>query len=85
VGLVGLGLVVQLFAWLMINSGIASIPIALGTLALGFQQVGTPFLAAWLLDEPLRPLGLLGGAFIVTGIYFVATGVSARPMSERTR
>jgi drug/metabolite transporter (DMT)-like permease len=83
VSLLGLGVVVQLFAWLMINSGIASIPIALGALALGFHQVGTPFLAAWLLDEPLRPLGLVGGAFIVSGIYFVATGVRVRHVTRR--
>jgi drug/metabolite transporter (DMT)-like permease len=46
----------------------------LGQLALGFQQVATPFLAAWLLAEPLRPLGMLGGGIIVFGIYLVAKG-----------
>jgi drug/metabolite transporter (DMT)-like permease len=73
-GLVGLALVVQLLAWLLINEGLGHIKIALGALALGLQQVATPFLAAWLLGEPLRPLGLFGGALIVTGIYLVATG-----------
>jgi drug/metabolite transporter (DMT)-like permease len=46
------------------------------------QQVATPLLAAWLLAEPLRPLGLLGGAFIVTGIVMVAAG-SRRPPAAR--
>ena len=74
ISLVALALVVQLLAWLMINSGLGHINIALGTLALGFQQVVTPFLAAWFLGEPLRPLGLFGGLVIVVGIYLVATG-----------
>jgi drug/metabolite transporter (DMT)-like permease len=58
----------------MINNGLGHINIALGTLALGFQQVVTPFLAALFLGEALRPLGLLGGLVIVAGIYLVATG-----------
>jgi drug/metabolite transporter (DMT)-like permease len=73
--LFGLGFVVQFVAWLAINHGIVAIPIALGALALGFQQITTPFLAAWLLDEPLRPLGMFGGLLIVVGVYFVAIGV----------
>jgi len=31
------------------------------------------FLSAWLLAEPLRPLGLLGGGLILAGILMVAT------------
>lgn len=77
-GLVGLGLVVQLLAWLLINNGLGHIDVALGALALGAQQVATPFLAAWLLSEPLMPLGLLGGGIIILGIYLVATGERAR-------
>lgn len=78
VGLIGLGFVVQFVAWWLINSGLGHVNIALGALGLGFQQVATPFLAAWLLREPLRPLGMLGGAIIVVGIYLVATGERAR-------
>jgi len=73
-GLIGLGLVIQLFAWLLINRGLGRINIALGTLGLSFQQVATPFFAAWLLSEPLRLMGMLGGTLIVAGIYLVATG-----------
>jgi drug/metabolite transporter (DMT)-like permease len=84
VGMVALALVVQLLAWLMINKGLGHINIALGTLALGFQQVVTPFLAALFLGEPLRPLGLFGGLVIVVGIYLVATGErSAQALSPQ--
>jgi drug/metabolite transporter (DMT)-like permease len=74
IGLVALGLVIQLFAWLLINRGLGRINIALGTLGLSFQQVSTPFFAAWLLHEPLRLMGMFGGTLIVAGIYLVATG-----------
>ena len=77
-GLIGLGVVVQLLAWLMINRGIAHIPIALSALALSLQQLATPLLAASILHEPLRLLGLLGGLLIVVGIYCVATGIETR-------
>lgn len=73
-GLIGLGLVVQLLAWLIINRGLGKVSVALGTLALSVQQIATPFLAAWLLREALKPLGLLGGLLIVGGIVLVATG-----------
>lgn len=79
-GLIGLGLLVQLMAWLLINHGLGHVSVALGALALGFQQVATPFLARWLLDEPLRPLGLLGGALILSGIYLVANGERKIPL-----
>ena len=77
-GLVGLGLVIQLFAWLLINRGLGRINIALGTLGLSFQQVATPFFAAWFLHEPLRVMGMCGGTLIVAGIYLVATGEQPR-------
>ncbi len=84
-GLLGLGLVAQLLAWLLINNGLGHVDVALGALALGFQQVATPFLAAWLLSEPLRPLGLLGGGIIVVGIYLVAMGERVRLASLARR
>jgi drug/metabolite transporter (DMT)-like permease len=72
--LVGLALVVQLLAWLIINRGLGQVNVALGTLGLSVQQIATPFLAAWLLKEELRPLGMIGGAVIICGIALVATG-----------
>lgn len=73
-GLFGLGIVAQLLAWLLINHGLGRVDVALGALALGLQQVATPLLAAWLLAEPLKPLGMLGGSVILVGIYLVAAG-----------
>ena len=73
-GLLGLALIVQLLAWLIINRGMGQVNVALGTLGLSVQQIATPFLAAWLLHEELRPLGLFGGLLIIAGIVLVATG-----------
>jgi DME family drug/metabolite transporter len=76
--LVGLGLVVQLLAWWLNSWGLGHVDAALGALGLQMQQVATLFLAAWLLAEPVRPLGLGGGALIVAGIVMVALGGSSR-------
>jgi drug/metabolite transporter (DMT)-like permease len=74
ISFIGLGFVVQFVAWLLINNGLGHVNIALGALGLSFQQIATPLLAVWLLGEPLLPLGMLGGAIIIAGIYLVATG-----------
>jgi drug/metabolite transporter (DMT)-like permease len=76
--LIGLGLVVQLAAWWLSSWGLGHVDATLGALGLQMQQIATIFLAAWLLDEPLRPLGLLGGALIMTGIVLVASPVARR-------
>lgn len=70
--LVGLGLVVHLLAWLLNSWGLGHVDTAFGALGLQGQQVATLFLAAWLLAEPIRPLGLVGGLLIVSGIVAVA-------------
>jgi drug/metabolite transporter, DME family len=80
--LVGLGLVVQIVGWWLNSWGLGHVDATTGAIGLQMQQVATPLLAAWLLAEPLRPLGLLGGAFIVTGIVMVAAG-SRRPPAAR--
>jgi drug/metabolite transporter (DMT)-like permease len=72
--LIGLGLVVQLLGWWLNSWGLGHVDAATGAIALQMQQVATPFLSAWLLAEPLRPLGMLGGTLIVAGIVMVATG-----------
>lgn len=71
--LVGLGLVVQLLGWWLNSWGLGHVDPATGAIALQMQQVATVFLSAWLLAEPLRPLGLLGGGLILAGILMVAT------------
>jgi len=77
--LVGLGVVVQLVGWWINSWGLGHVDAAAGALALQMQQVATLFLAAWLLAEPLRPLGLLGGGLLLGGIALVSLGTRARP------
>jgi drug/metabolite transporter (DMT)-like permease len=76
--LVGLGLVVQLLGWWLNSWGLGHVDAPTGAIALQMQQVATPILAAWLLAEPLRPLGITGGAGIIGGIVMVAAGASPR-------
>ncbi len=75
--LMGLGLVVQLVGWWLNSWGLGHVDAATGAIALQMQQVATVVLSAWLLSEPVRPLGLLGGGLILAGILLVAT--SGRP------
>ena len=70
--LVGLGLIVQIVGWWFASWGLGHTRVALGAIALQGQQVATLFLAAWLLAEPLRPLGLVGAGLIIAGIVLVA-------------
>lgn len=72
--LVGLGLVVQLAGWWLNSWGLGHVEPAVGALSLQMQQIATLFLAAWLLAEPLRPLGLLGGGLLLGGIVLVSLG-----------
>jgi len=78
--LVALALVVQLFGWWLNSWGLGHVDAAAGALALQAQQVATLFLAAWLLAEPLRVLGLTGGALLVGGIVLVAFGSASSPV-----
>jgi DME family drug/metabolite transporter len=77
--LVGLGLVVQLLGWSLNSWGLGHVDAASGAIALQMQQVSTLLLSAWLLAEPLRPLGLLGGGLILAGIVMVATAGGGGP------
>jgi drug/metabolite transporter (DMT)-like permease len=74
ISLGALSLVVQLFGWWLNSWGLGHVDAAAGALALQAQQVATLFLAAWFLAEPLRALGLAGGALLVCGIVFVTLG-----------
>lgn len=70
--LIGLGVIVHIVGWWSASWGLGHTSAALGAIALQGQQVATLFLAAWLLAEPIKPLGLLGAALIVVGIALVA-------------
>jgi drug/metabolite transporter (DMT)-like permease len=74
---VGLGVVVHVLAWMLNSWGLGHVDAAYGALGLQGQQVATLFLAAWLLGEPIRPLGLGGGALIIGGIVAVAFSAKA--------
>ncbi len=78
ISLVALSLVVQLFGWWLNSWGLGHVDPAAGSLALQAQQVATLFLAAWLLAEPLRALGLTGGALLIGGIVLVTFGSPSR-------
>jgi drug/metabolite transporter (DMT)-like permease len=80
--LLGLGLIVQLAAWWLNSWGLGHVDAPLGAIGLQAQQVATLFLAAWLLGEPLRPLGLLGGLLIMGGIVLVAAAAPPRPTAR---
>jgi drug/metabolite transporter (DMT)-like permease len=70
--LAGLGVGMHVLAWLLNSWGLGHVDAAFGALGLQGQQVATLFLAAWLLGEPLRLLGVVGGMLIVGGIVAVA-------------
>ncbi|HEY4394287.1 MAG TPA: EamA family transporter [Polyangia bacterium] len=72
----------QLLGWWLNSWGLGHVDVATGAIALQMQQVATLFLAAWLLAEPLSPLGLAGGACILGGIVMVAAGASPRRTGE---
>jgi drug/metabolite transporter (DMT)-like permease len=72
--LLGLGVVVQLAGWWLNSWGLGHVEAQVGSIALQMQQVATLFLAAWLLNEPLRALGVLGGGLLVAGIVLVSVG-----------
>jgi excisionase family DNA binding protein len=74
------GVLRQLVGWWLNSWGLGHVDVASGALALQAQQIATLFLAAWLLGEPLKPLGLLGGGLIMAGIVTMATSAApARP------
>ena len=75
--LIALALVVQLLGWWLNSWGLGHVDAAAGALALQAQQVATLFLAAWLLHEPLRLLGIVGGGLLVSGIVLVTLGSSS--------
>ncbi len=70
--LLGLGVGMHVLSWLLNSWGLGHVDTAFGALGLQMQQVATLFLAAWLLAEPIRGLGVLGGVLIVGGIVAVA-------------
>jgi drug/metabolite transporter (DMT)-like permease len=80
--LVGLGLVCQVLAWILITWGIGHVQTHAGAVGLLLQPAATVGLAWWMLHEPVKPLQGLGVLLILLG---VGLSASAPPLPRRAR
>ncbi len=78
--LVGLGLVCQVAAWLLITWGMGHLPAHAGAIGLMAQQVATVGLGWLLLGEAVMPLQGLGTLLLLAG---VGLGASAPPLPAK--
>lgn len=78
--LIGLGLVCQVAAWILITWGIGHVQAHVGAVGLLLQPAATVGLAWWLLREPVKPLQGLGVLLILAG---VGLSASAPPLPRR--
>ncbi len=78
--LLGLGLVCQVLAWVLISWGIGHVEAHAGAVGLLLQPVATIGLGWWMLNEPMKPLQGLGVLLILMG---VGLSASAPPLSKR--
>ncbi len=72
--LLGVGLISQVVGWLAINYALGHLPASIVSATLLGQPVMTALFAVPLLDEPLSPRQLIGGAVALSGIYLVNRG-----------
>ena len=80
--LLGLGLVCQVLAWILITWGIGHVQAHVGAVGLLLQPAATVGLAWWLLREPVKPLQSLGVLLILIG---VGLSASAPPLARRAK
>jgi drug/metabolite transporter (DMT)-like permease len=78
--LVGLGIVCQVTAWILITWGLGHVQAHAGSVGLLLQPVATVGLAWWLLHEPVKPLQAFGVLLILLG---VGLSASAPPLPKR--
>ena len=78
--LLGLGIVCQVAAWVLITWGLGHVQAHAGSVGLLLQPVATVGLAWWLLAEPVKPLQGLGVLLILLG---VGLSASAPPLPRR--
>lgn len=78
--LLGLGVVVQCLAWLLITWGMGHLPAHAGAVGLMLQQVATVALGWLMLGEALKPLQGLGTLLILLG---VGLSASAPPLAAK--
>jgi drug/metabolite transporter (DMT)-like permease len=72
--LIGLGVVVHVCGQGLIAHGVGELPIALSTVLLWVQPIGAAILSWILFGEAIAPLGMLGGALLLAGVFIVQTG-----------
>jgi drug/metabolite transporter (DMT)-like permease len=72
--LLGLGLISQLGAYLALTYALGHVPATIGSVSLLAQVPLTAILAVPLLGEPLTLPYLIGGGFVLAGIYIVTVG-----------
>lgn len=78
--LLGLGLVCQVLAWVLISWGMGHVEAHAGAVGLLLQPVATVGLGWWMLNEPVKPLQGLGVLLILLG---VGLSASAPPLPKR--
>ena len=79
--LLGLGIVCQVAAWVLITWGIGHVQAHAGSVGLLLQPVATVGLAWWMLHEPVKSLQGLGVLLILMG---VGLSASAPPLPRRS-
>lgn len=80
--LIGLGIVCQVAAWVLITWGLGHVQAHAGSVGLLLQPVATVGLAWWMLHEPVKPLQGLGVLLILLG---VGLSASAPPLPKRAQ
>ncbi|MBS1766169.1 MAG: DMT family transporter [Acidobacteria bacterium] len=80
--LVGVGLICQVLAWILITWGLGHVQAHAGAVGLLLQPAATVGLAWWMLHEAVKPLQGFGVLLILIG---VALSASAPPLPSRAR
>lgn len=78
--LVGVGLICQVLAWVLITWGLGHVQTHAGAVGLLIQPAATVGLAWWMLHEPVKPLQGFGVLLILIG---VGLSASAPPLQRR--
>ncbi len=79
ISLVGLGLISQLGGWLAINYALGYIHSTTASVSLLSQTVVTALIAAFLLNEQLSMVEIVGAFIVLAGIYLVNRKMVSRP------
>ena len=78
----GMGLIVQVFGWLVISYAQGRLPASVVSPSLLGQPVGTAILASFLLNEQITSFEILSGAAVLSGIYIIHRSRLVRSTTE---